>query len=106
MVQCKSKPQTPNVCLRNFKTLQGLTPVALYLIPKRHFGLGQRIRVFGHAEVRSSSKYPDAKAPLMFIMLLIVFYHGADLKWIEEVTGIKMPTYLQKGKIIVSVFVL
>jgi len=51
---------------RCFSTLRGLTPVALCLIPKRQFGQGRKIQIFGHATKKSRSKYPDLW-PFIFI---------------------------------------
>lgn len=65
-IQHSSRAQTSSI-LHNF--LAKLTrrppnkvdfvPVALYLVPKRHFGQGKRIPIFGHAPIKSSTKWPN-----------------------------------------------
>jgi len=47
-------------------------PVNLVLIPKRNFGQGQKIRIFGHAKPKSASKYPDF-TPLIFALPMFLF---------------------------------
>ena len=40
-------------------SFKGLTSEILCFVPKRSFGQGQKIRIFGHAKKKSASKYPD-----------------------------------------------
>ena len=70
---------------KNFtNTFKGLTPVGLVLVPRRHFGQGERIRVFGHAtsKVRSHKNsgyiYPDFFPVCIFAVASVCLY---ALKW-------------------------
>ena len=44
-------------------------PQNLILVPKQHFGQGQKTRIFGHAKPKSASKYPDFGPIIVFVPL-------------------------------------
>lgn len=78
---------------RSFGTLKNLTPVALCLIPRRRFGQGRKIQIFGHAEKRSRSPYPDAW-PFVFIFPLVILISTVlDYDSLKEKMGWSFPNW-------------
>lgn len=63
-------------------------PVALYLVPKRHFGQGKKIQIFGHAPLKTSSKFPDFLPLLAGALLITVGAYCVDLGKIKAIFGI------------------
>ena len=72
---------------RTFGTFKGLTPVALYLIPRRRFGQGRKIPIFGHAETKSTSKYPNMWPFLFAPAIGMLIFYMIDWRFIKERFG-------------------
>lgn len=84
---------------RSFGTLNGLTPVALCLIPRRRFGQGRKIQIFGHAQKKSRSKYPDAWPFIFLVPIIITVSTIIDYDELKKKFGWSFPkfTALMRG---------
>lgn len=80
---------------RSFGSLNGLTPVALCLIPRRRFGQGRKIQIFGHAQKRSRSTYPDAWPFIFFVPLFILVFTVVDYDLLKKKFGWSFPNFTQ-----------
>ena len=49
------------------KFFLGLTPTALIVVPKRQFGQGKKIRIYGHSKVKAANPAPTV---VYFLYLL------------------------------------
>lgn len=65
-------------------SFQGLTSEILCFVPKRSFGQGQKIRIFGHAKKKSASKYPDIWPLLIGIPAFALAFSIVDLAEFER----------------------
>jgi hypothetical protein len=71
----------------------GLTPVALVLVPRRHFGRGKRIPIFGHATVRS--RYPALEPVLLMIVGSLFLICIIDWPLLRNKYGIYIPYFYE-----------
>ena len=77
--------------------LKGVTSEVLCFIPVRNFGQGQKIRVFGHAKVKSTSKYPDGWPLIIGAPVFIVIFCLMDWKTFQE-KFFRLPNFLREFK--------
>ena len=64
-------------------------PQAIVFVPKRQFGQGKKIPIFGHAAVKSSSKYPDFTGLIMALPCLMMLGWSINWKKVREDYGIR-----------------
>jgi len=69
--------------------------VALRLIPRRRFGQGRKIQIFGHAEKKSRSAYPDAWPFIFFVPIVIVVSTVVDYDLLKKKFGWSFPKFTQ-----------
>ena len=63
-------------------------PQNLILVPKQNFGQGQKQRIFGHAKVKSASKYPDFGAFIIFAPLTLLILFNVPYSKLKDRFGI------------------
>ena len=56
----KKKKQKSKVQFEYEIIFSGLTPTALIVVPKRQFGQGKKIRIYGHSKVKAANPAPVA----------------------------------------------
>ena len=62
-------------------------PQNLILVPKQYFGQGQKTRIFGHATVKSASKFPDFGPLIVFIPVTLLVIFGIDWQRVKDKFG-------------------
>lgn len=63
-------------------------PQNLILVPKQHFGQGQKTRIFGHAKPKSASKYPDFGPIIVFVPLSLLLLFSFDYNKLKDRYGL------------------
>ena len=69
----------------------GLTPIALIVVPRRQFGQGKKIRIFGHSKVKVANPAP----------LVTYFLYILPRKFVHQFFSFFWP-YKNGGKIQIS----
>ena len=67
--------------------------MALCLIPRRRFGQGRKIQIFGHAQKKSKSAYPDAWPIIFLIPILITVSTIIDYDELKKRFGWNFPKW-------------
>ena len=62
-------------------------PQNLIIVPKQYFGQGQKTRIFGHATVKSASKFPDFGPLIVFIPVTLLVIFGIDWQRVKDKFG-------------------